>query len=297
MTHQAGLNQTVPLDARLQSRLEGAAKVHIAVAYASRSGVETLMNAGLPSAHTRAIFGLGFARTDPAAVEALHHAGADVRLFLGRPGQTAEAFHPKLYLIELGRRLVVFSGSSNLTSGGLSLNVEQYEELVVRDRVRDIHLRRFRRLWQYGEAFDDVAASPDWARYRRRYRALADERARTDAKARRMTDKVASWVRATREWHELRAREGLSAARVGSLRGKRVAVSGRLPDMIRIKFERQLTSAGAAVTETVKRDYTDLLIVGKGAGSKLRLARSERVPRMSYFEARKLVPPEPRRRR
>ena len=83
MTNRPGLNVTSPLEERLRIRLKAATSARIAVAYASRSGVEKLLSAGLPADRTQAIFGLGFALTDPEAVEILVREGAEVRLFLG----------------------------------------------------------------------------------------------------------------------------------------------------------------------------------------------------------------------
>src|SRR3954463_15704979 len=115
MTNRPRLNATSPLAERLRVTLKDATSVRVAVAYAKSSGVERLLNAGLPADRTQAIIGVGFALTDPEAVELLVDGGAKVRIFLG--GDTPpEYFHPKLYLIEAGARLTVFSGSANLTA-------------------------------------------------------------------------------------------------------------------------------------------------------------------------------------
>jgi HKD family nuclease len=163
MSNRPGLNATGPLEVRLRLRLKDATRVHIAVAYAKRSGVERLLRAGLVPERTKAIIGLGFAQTDPDAVELLVDGGSDVRLFLG-PDPPPERFHPKLYLVEADTRLTVFSGSANLTAGGLADNVEQFEELTLRDAGRSAQMRRFARIWACGEPFDDVEASREWLR-------------------------------------------------------------------------------------------------------------------------------------
>jgi NAD-dependent DNA ligase len=111
-----------------------------------------------------------------------------------------------------------------------------------------------------------------------------------ERKARKLTHQMAARVGAAREWHELRRGEGISAKSFGGLGNRRVAVSGRLPDgHVRPEFRSELERAGALYTDTIKNGHTDLLIVGTGAGSKLRLARERRVPRMSYLESRKLL--------
>ncbi len=82
--------------------------------------------------------------TEPAAVEALVDAGAQARLVFDRP----ETFHPKLYLIIRPGDLIVFSGSGNLTGGGLGTNIEQYEKLTLTAAAaRRIQRRRFTALW------------------------------------------------------------------------------------------------------------------------------------------------------
>jgi hypothetical protein len=50
-----------------------------------------------------------------------------VRLVFDRPA----TFHPKLYLITRPGELIVFSGSGNLTGGGLDTNIEQYEDMTL----------------------------------------------------------------------------------------------------------------------------------------------------------------------
>src|SRR4051812_31358957 len=123
MATSSRLNSGVALRERVAVALRGATRMDVAVAYAKRTGVRELERIGVPPG-SRFVISTGFALTEPAAVERLAELGVEVRLVLDH----AEEFHPKLYLVE-GSRLTVLSTSANLTGGGLSTNVEQYEEL------------------------------------------------------------------------------------------------------------------------------------------------------------------------
>jgi HKD family nuclease len=143
------LNHQSSLLERLGRKLPRASRFDVAVAFASATGARRLLRLGLPPS-TRVVIGLGFAISDPAAIEALSDAGAEVQLVFDR----AETFHPKLYLITRPEELVVFSGSGNLTGGGLGTNIEQYEELTFTAAVtRRIQSARFTALWEMGEPF------------------------------------------------------------------------------------------------------------------------------------------------
>jgi HKD family nuclease len=165
MSYRAFLNQEQPLVQRLQSALASAQKLDIAVAYANTSGVVQLLE-HLPS-EARAVIGLGFALTDPEAVEMLSTAGASVRVVTDSPTLRASQFHPKLYIVTRRRDLIVFSGSANLTGSGLRNNVEQYDELLI-DRASDdaiLQQRRFAALWEHGRPLDSLQSSGEWKAY------------------------------------------------------------------------------------------------------------------------------------
>ena len=182
-----------------------------------------LLAAALPPERTRALVGLGFARTDPEAVETLVERGAEVRLFLGHEDLSPESFHPKLYMISTRNGLMVFSGSANLTSGGLVDNVEQFEELLMSGPGRAAQMRRFRTIWAWGAPFEEVVASGAWALYKDRYRSQNARRERLDATAEHLTAEVremharsAPHDYAPREWHELRPARGSQRSPVPS---------------------------------------------------------------------------------
>jgi HKD family nuclease len=214
---EPGLNADVPLSTRLADALEGADELLAAVAYVKRSGSEILAAAGLPST-TRFVVGIGFGLTDPEAVEDLAELGADVRVVVGAEGLRASAFHPKLDIVRREGHLTVFSGSANLTSGGLESNVEQYERLrmSVASPQAKAHTRRFDTLWRMGvdlAELCDIGAWADYAELARRRR----ERVRRDAAEEASVD--------ARMRARLRERHGES---LGGRRGDAGAVADRL---------------------------------------------------------------------
>lgn len=113
-----------------------------------------------------------FGLTDPLAVEQLADAGLAVRCVVDDAALEAARFHPKLYLAARTDALVVLSGSANLTGGGLSGNVEQYEELTVPDPSAwaDAQRERYERLWDLGVPLETLRRSHDWEEYRQRAR-------------------------------------------------------------------------------------------------------------------------------
>lgn len=129
------------------------------------------MRLGVPRG-SRAVVGLGFGLTDPPAVKRLEDGGVDVKLVADTAALAASQFHPKLYLASGSDRLVVLSGSGNLTGGGLGGNVEQYEELEfpVPSADADRQLDRFEQLWDYGAPIALLRRSGDWDAYRQRAR-------------------------------------------------------------------------------------------------------------------------------
>lgn len=171
MEYRPGLGPVRPLVDRLDLALDGADRLDLAVAYAKSSGVGRLLSIALPR-RTRAVVGLGFGLTDPAAVEQLERAGSELRAVDDTSALAASQFHPKLYLVERGERLTVLSGSANLTYGGLTANVEQFEELTVASRssAGDEQRGRFEEVWAYGRPLADLRRSGDWERYRQRAR-------------------------------------------------------------------------------------------------------------------------------
>jgi HKD family nuclease len=118
----------------LHSVLRFGSSVRIATAFVKRSGLglfredlERLLDAG---GKLEVIFGLDFRITDPQAVEDLmtlarKYESAQYFAFSDDLHDDAPTFHPKLYIGEArdGATLAML-GSSNLTRGGMDLNLE-----------------------------------------------------------------------------------------------------------------------------------------------------------------------------
>jgi HKD family nuclease len=169
--YRPGLNEFAPLVNRLWEAMRGARRLDVAVAYAKSSGVGHFLKIA-PKSRNRAVVGLGFGLTDPPAVEQLDDAGVDVRVVADSEALTPSQFHPKLYLVEGDGQLTTFSGSANLTGGGWTTNVEQFEELTFGDPSNDADLQRerFEALWDHGTDLDVMRRSGDWDLYRERAR-------------------------------------------------------------------------------------------------------------------------------
>jgi len=312
MSFVSRLNHQTSLFDRLGRKLRGASRLDVAVAFARATGTDPLLRLGLPPS-TRFVVGLGFAITEPAAIEALADAGAEVRLVFVRP----EIFHPKLYLITRPGELVVFSGSGNLTGGGLDTNIEQYEELTVTAAASRIQRARFTALWELGEPF--VASSAAWKHYRARHGEIARARAEIQRKSVALTTAVAQRTRtassgtapraqaqepvraerraqiaarrggqlSTRELHELLTTPGAS---------RRVAVTGRVDGTTQMAWLERLARAYPTVVlvNYAKVRDLDALIDGThpststGRTKKRRNARADDANWIPFADADKL---------
>lgn len=110
--------------------------------------------------------------TEPRALLELEDAGARV---YGLGGIGAEQFHPKLWLGHAGDRLLVLSGSANLTTAALSQNKEQMELLSVAasSEAANEHADRFSRLTEGRLGLADLASTPYWHRWEAQQTELA----------------------------------------------------------------------------------------------------------------------------
>lgn len=171
MDYRPGLNQFEPLVGRLTTAMTEATRVDIAVAYAKSSGVGHLLRIA-PTRGSRAVIGLGFGISDPPAVEQLEQSGVEVRAVVDSDLLSTSQFHPKLYLIERPGELRTISSSANLTGGGWTTNVEQYEDLAFADpsQQADEQRARYEALWDCGTALQTLRRSGDWDLYRERAR-------------------------------------------------------------------------------------------------------------------------------
>jgi hypothetical protein len=102
--------------------------------------------------------------TEPRALIGLEDAGARV---YGLGGMWAWPFHPKLWLGHTSDRLMVLSGSANLTTPALTQNKEQMELLgVAADSEAAVaHTDRFSQLTAGRLGLADLRSTPYWERW------------------------------------------------------------------------------------------------------------------------------------
>ena len=119
-----------------------------------------------------ATIGVSFHHTHPDSIELLRTLKADVRIFR----DTADLFHPKLYLFSAGQKAAVFIGSSNLTYSGFYVNIEVNVLIEgVPDSTEEAYLTQLRdhiEKW-HSDAFSFVPSSKWIASYRKSYQKRA----------------------------------------------------------------------------------------------------------------------------
>lgn len=125
----------------LASAIRKAKDVRIAVAFVSRDGlsqimpsVETALEMG---AYVEFLVGMDSHATDPNAVKELYELScrishASLLCFVSR--NASAIYHPKMYLTRDDEIATAIIGSSNLTQGGLTSNIEA--NVVIRDDVQ-----------------------------------------------------------------------------------------------------------------------------------------------------------------
>lgn len=124
-------NGTTALGDILGPLIQNATDVKMAVAFASRDGIELLrpsLDLALDNeARIEFLVGLDMHSTSPDALQDLFALSAETEnaalycYFSGNPGTV---YHPKIYLARAHEESSVIVGSSNLTRGGLKTNVE-----------------------------------------------------------------------------------------------------------------------------------------------------------------------------
>jgi HKD family nuclease len=114
---------------KINELLKRAEEIHIAVAFLKTSGlnliepaIEKAIKRNVPC---RIVAGLHFGLTEPIALRAILNLfkKSTSQLFLAR-NTNNEVFHPKIYLIRIGKTAHIITGSANLTTGGLQNNFE-----------------------------------------------------------------------------------------------------------------------------------------------------------------------------
>lgn len=148
----------------LRSEVRSGVRVRAAVAFVTGGGVGQLSQAlsGVGDDVGLEITARASDATEPEALLELRDAlGAEVTIVIGKH---AQAFHPKLWLIERDDELVVLSGSGNLTAAGLTTNDEQFELLRLPWGSDETlaHIDRFEHLTRNSLPLDQVVASAIW---------------------------------------------------------------------------------------------------------------------------------------
>ena len=154
-------NIVEPLQRVLVKELEQSSRVKIATAFAKGSGVrhigESLKRVLDNGGEVTVIHGLDFHITDSSAIRMLHQISSSCDRFSHfaypqRGLASPRTFHPKLYLCEQAMTTCVIVGSSNLTRGGLSGNIEV--NATIRGRNKDAPIL------QANQFFERMLAQP-----------------------------------------------------------------------------------------------------------------------------------------
>src|SRR4030042_3894760 len=126
----------------LSKSIEQANDVRIAVAFVSQRGLEMIsssinhtMDKG---ANIEFLVGLDMRTTEPEALQSLYilsKKNDNFSLYCHASLTPSSLYHPKLYLLKDQDKVISIIGSSNLTQGGLSKNIEV--NLVIKATVRD----------------------------------------------------------------------------------------------------------------------------------------------------------------
>lgn len=143
---------------------ESSNSVSAAVAFVTSSGVRDLMDLVRTDLSRLELTARAAPVTEPNALLELEGAGARV---FGVAGAWAPAFHPKLWLGHTRDRLLVLSGSANLTTPALTQNKEQMELLRVAadSEAADAHTERFRQLTAARLSLADLTGTTYWERW------------------------------------------------------------------------------------------------------------------------------------
>jgi|GEM_PF-3270017 len=150
--------------AALKAAALDARSLSIAVAFVTESGVEKLASVLDPIGELNLeVVARAGGVTTPGALQALRYRlGARVSVAIGRDSMR---FHPKLWLARTDSELKVLSGSGNLTSGGLTENVEQFElsRMPLKSEAALLQEERFIELTAGTHFLESVEGSVVWS--------------------------------------------------------------------------------------------------------------------------------------
>jgi HKD family nuclease len=154
---------------------ESSDSVSAAVAFVTSGGVRDLIDLVGTDLSRLELTARAAPLTEPRALLALEDAGARV---YGIGGKAARRFHPKLWLGHTADRLMVLSGSANLTTPALTQNQEQMELLGVSadSDAAVAQLHRFSRLIVGRLSLAELTGTPYWERWEALQTRLAREK-------------------------------------------------------------------------------------------------------------------------
>lgn len=105
----------------LSNAIDNSDEATLCIAFLKSSGLNQLIN-GLKRIKNKTVLfiGIDFYLTEPEALKTLYKEG--FKLFITK--KENKTYHPKIYYFKKDSDITVFIGSSNLTSGGLTSNIE-----------------------------------------------------------------------------------------------------------------------------------------------------------------------------
>lgn len=135
-------NESKNLLSILSPAIAKADDVRIAVAFMSQRGLDWLnpaiISALEKNSHLEFLVGLDFNSTHPEALRKLYHYShtkPNLSLYCYTSFKQSSVYHPKLYIMRLGKEVIGIVGSSNLTGGGLRGNLEV--NMIIEGNMQD----------------------------------------------------------------------------------------------------------------------------------------------------------------
>jgi HKD family nuclease len=187
-------NDQALMGAAIDEACRTASAVRAAVAFAKEGGLAAapaLLACSARGAPVQLLAGVDYQLTDLSALTRFERPPSEARIYLHPDSSARAVFHPKVYLAESSHSATAIIGSSNLTAGGLSANIEA--NILIRDAPDAPIIRAVRafhsKLWNSGFAFRLTD------RFRQHYERLQQRRLATEVSLRGEAD----FVRAQRD--------------------------------------------------------------------------------------------------
>lgn len=197
-------NYNYPIGNIIQKELQSAKYAKFAVAFLKHSGIkvieESLLQCLENGGDVELIVGLDFKMTDPKSIDYFlklkkEHAKANLFCFGDKtpkaPNKTDVVFHPKIYLFEKGREKTGIVGSTNLTKGGLTSNIEVN---TIFKETRPVYFSQLQAIYNSVKYTDSVFAPDEeyLAKYSDVFQAFSDneDKARNDKGVQRVIKEI-----------------------------------------------------------------------------------------------------------